>query len=225
MSSQSPIRVAYADDHVIIRRGISELVNALGNCVVEIEANNGKELIEQMGRHEHTMDVCILDIFMPELNGFDTLTEIRKNWPKTRVLMFTGHTTDYYLIKAIMAGANGYLLKNCSPRELESALMAIHTHGIYHSEIMTSKFFHAVRNNKLQLPQFSDKEVELLKLCCSDLSYVQIADQMGISPKSVDWYRECLFKKLQVRSRSGMVMFALQFGLVPWQADPTSHII
>ncbi len=219
------IHIAYADDHIVIRKGICELLNSLGSCHVDIEADNGQELLEKLKVSNGNIDICILDIFMPVLNGFDTLIALLKQWPQMRVLIFTGHNTDYFLIKAIMAGANGYLLKNCSPRELETALIAIHEHGIYHSEIMSSKFFRSVIKNKVKLPQFSDREAELLKLCCSDLSYVQIAERMSITPKSVDWHRECLFKKLQVGSRSGLVMCAIQFGLVPLQVDSTSHII
>ncbi len=225
MHSALPIRIAYADDHDIVRNGICELLNASSQrCQVVIQAGNGEELIERLAGSAEPVDVCILDIFMPVLNGFETLKAIRLRWPEMRVLVLTGHNTDYYLIKMIMAGANGYLLKNCSPKELDTALISIYENGIYHSEVMTLKFFQAVIHKEVKLPLFTEHEVELLKHCCSDLSYVQIADKMGVTAKSVDWYRESLFKKLKVGSRSGLVMCAIRFGIIPMDIDTTGHI-
>jgi DNA-binding NarL/FixJ family response regulator len=225
MYRTEPIQIAYADDHAIVRKGICELLNSLGTCHVAIEADNGQELIEKMEKSEKAIDICMLDIFMPVLNGFDSVTAIRERWPEMRILVLTGHNTDYYLIKMIMAGANGYLLKNCSPKELENALLAIHENGIYHSDIMSSRFFRSVMKKEIKLPTITEKETEFLKYCCSDMSYMQIAGKMGVTVKSVDWYRESLFKKLNVASRSGLVICAIQFGLMPLQIDTTGNTI
>lgn len=219
MNELSKIRIAYADDHEIVRNAICDLIDSFDNCLVAVQANNGKELIERLEEINGRVDLCMVDIFMPVMNGYETLVAIRNRWPEMRILVLTGHNTDFYLLKMIMAGANGYLLKNCSPKELQTAITAIYEHGVHHSELMTAKFFRAVIKDEVKLPKFTDKETEFLQLCCSDMSYAQIANKMGVSPKSVDWYRESLFKKLKVASRSGLVIFAIQAGLVPMQFD------
>lgn len=186
MNSISKIHIACADDHEMVRNAVCDLINSFDNCAVVIQANNGKELIERLEEIKGKVDLCILDIFMPMMNGYESLVEIRKRWPEMRILVLTGHNTDFYLLKMITAGANGYLLKNCSPRELHTAITAIHEHGVHHSEVMTAKFFRAVIEDEVRLPKFTDQETEFMKPCCSDMSYAQIANKMGVSPKSVD---------------------------------------
>jgi len=187
-----------------------------------LQADNGQELIDQLKKVTILPDICILDIFMPVLNGLDTLIQLQEKWPEIRTLIFTGHNTDYYLIQMIRAGANGYLQKNCSPTELETALRSIYENGVYNSDIMTYKFYKAVKNNETKLPEFTRNEIELLKYCCSDLSYDQIAQKLGTTMRSVDWFRNSLFKKLHVGSRSSLVMYAIQFGLVSLDIDVTN---
>lgn len=215
MYSSNPIEVAYADDHAIVRKGICELLNSLGEFRISIEADNGKHLIDQLLAAEQVPSICILDISMPIMDGLETIGEVRQRWPGMKFLVLTGHNTDYYLIKMIVAGANGYLLKNCSPRELQEALHAIHEQGVYHSELMNSRTVSQVMRREINPPEFTEREIELMRHCCSDLSYLKIAEQMGITLKSLDWARNSVFKKLNVTSRSGLVLFALQKGLVP----------
>ena len=215
------IKIAYADDHAIVRRGICEFINTFRRCAVILEANNGRELLSLLEKAEEMPDICILDIFMPVLNGLETLIEIHKRWEDMKVLVLTGHSTDYYMIQMVSAGANGYLQKNCSPKELEAALHSIYENGIYNSDILTYQFYRSVKNKKVKLPTFTGNEIKLLTYCCSDLSYEQIADKMSTTARSVDWVRLSLFKKLNVGSRSSLVMYAIQFGLVELDIDET----
>ena len=157
------INIAYADDHDIVRKGIGELINSFADCNVRIEVSNGQELIDAMERSAILPDICLLDIFMPVMNGLEALIQIRKRWPDMKVLVLTGHNTDYYLIQMIRAGANGFMQKNCSPKELEIAIKSVHEHGIFHSEIMTYKFFHSVMMKEINLPSFTENEIEFLK--------------------------------------------------------------
>lgn len=217
------IRVAYADDHEMVRKGIIGYINTFEGCSVILEANDGNELLLQMEHASQLPDICILDIFMPVLNGLETLIQIKARWSHIRVLILTGHSTDYYLTRMIRAGADGYLQKNCSPKELETALRSIQDNGIYSPDVETYKFYRAVKNNEVKLPEFSEKEIALLKHCCSDLSYDQIAQKLNTTLHSVDWYRNSLFKKLNVGSRSSLVMYAIQFGLVALDIDATAQ--
>lgn len=214
MEINVPIKVAYAEDHDLIRQGIRDLLTNSGQCQFVIEASNGKELLEKLKSAAQLPDLCILDIYMPQMNGYDALVELRKRWPDLKVLVLTGHNTEYYLIKMIRAGANGYMLKSSSLSELERALLSVHQHGHFYSDAISQKFVRMVSRGELTVPEISDKEADILRYCCTDMSYVQIAEKMGITPKSVEHWRESLFKKLKVSSRSGLVMFAVQFGLV-----------
>ena len=213
------IRIAYAEDLAIVRKGVATFINSFQNCRVTIEAGNGQELLAALKSAAELPDICILDIFMPELNGPDTLTEIRKIWPQMKVLVLTGQTTEYYQIIMIRAGANGYLHKSCSPKELEQAIRCIYGTGIFHADAEAAGYYEDIVNRKIGLPGFTEQEVLLLQHCCSDLGYEQIADRLGVTMRSIDWTRNSLFKKLNVKSRSGLVMYAVQLGLVPMDVD------
>jgi len=215
MMQPTEIHIAFADDHKAVRKGIISFLNGLGGIVVDIEANNGKELIKQLEKAKRLPDVCILDINMPQMDGFETLTEIMKRWQSMKVLILTVHDAELYVIRMIRNGANGYLLKSCDPEEIKKALFTIHTKGVYFSDVISSQFFHAVQNKEIKLPNFTAKEVEVLKYCCTDLSYAQIAEKMRTTSRSVEGYRDSLFKKLKVNSRVSLALYAVQFGYVP----------
>jgi DNA-binding NarL/FixJ family response regulator len=216
------IRIAYAEDHALIRKSICEYIKSFPGCVVVLEAKNGKELIEQMEKAEDLPNMCLLDIFMPEMNGLEALLEIKKRWPEMKSLVLTANSTEYYLPQVLRAGANGFLMKDCEPEELENAIRSIYANGIYTPDLEAYKFYRSVLNKEAKLPELTDIEVALLQFCCSDLSYVQIAEKMHTTPHSVDWHRLSLFKKLNVKSRSSLVMYAIQFGLVELNIDVTS---
>lgn len=216
MEQTTEVHIAYADDHKAVRKGIISFLNGLGGIIVDIEANNGKELIRQMEKANQLPDVCIIDINMPQMDGFETLVEIKKRWRSMKVLILTVHDTELYIIiRMIRSGANGYLLKSCDPEEIKKALFTIHTKGVYFSDVISSQFFHAVQNREIKLPNFTAKEIEVLKYCCTDLSYVKIAEKMRTTSRSVEGYRDSLFKKLKVNSRVSLALYAVQFGYVP----------
>lgn len=225
MSTTTPIHIGYAEDHALVRKGIAGFINTIPGCSICIEGSNGQELLEQLEQAETLPELCILDIFMPVMNGLETLVHIKERWPGMKVLILTAHDTEYYLPQVLRAGANGYLLKDCEPEELKNAIFSICEHGVYSSDATAQKFYRSVVNKEIQLPEFSDMEIALLRYCCSDLSYAQIADQMHTTLHSVDWYRNSLFKKLHVGSRSGLVMYAIQFGIVQLDIDVTARSV
>ncbi len=209
------IHIAYADDHTAVRKGIISFLSGLGGIVVDIEANNGKELIKQLEKVKRLPDVCLLDINMPQMDGFETLVEIKKRWQSMKVLILTVHDAELYVIRMIRNGANGYLLKSCDPEEIKKALFTIDTKGVYFSDVISSRFFHAIQNKEIKLPNFTAKEIEVLKYCCTDMSYAQIGEKMGTTSRSVEGYRDSLFKKLKVNSRVSLALYAVRFGYVP----------
>lgn len=214
MLSKTPIHVAYADDHDMFREGVLGLLAGSERVVFSIEASNGKELIQKLEKNKGLPDVCILDIFMPKMDGYAALLEIRERWPELRVLVLTGHNTEYYLIKMIRAGASGYLLKNSSPREIEKAIVAVHEHGTYYSLGVNTRLATRAARQQIDVPDLSPKEIEVLRACCSDMSYVQIAEQLELSLNAVEYCRVSLCKKLNVSSRPGLVVMAMELGLL-----------
>lgn len=209
-----PIVLAIADDHEIFRKGVIEIISSWDEFAVTIEAKHGKDLIYRLTNASKLPDICIIDINMPELNGYDTLAEIKKQWPKMKVLVLTMLNDEYCFIKMIRNGADGFLSKNSNPNELQKALLSIYENGVYHSDIMARKFIRVMQETDV-IPKFSERELELLKLCASDLTYTQIADKMSITERSVAGYRDNLFNKLNVSSRVGLAICAIKMGIVP----------
>jgi DNA-binding NarL/FixJ family response regulator len=215
MMLQTPVRVAYADDHLAVRKGIISLLDLMGNIKVDIEADNGSDLLSQLQTATRLPDVCLLDINMPVMNGFDTLVAIKKKWPQMKVLVLTVFESDHYIIRMIKNGANGYLLKDCSPHELHAALFAVAQEGVYYSRLVSPRFSNAIKQNLVNLPNFTAKETMVMKYCCSDLTYAEIAEKMKTTTRSVEGYRDSLFKKLQLNSRVSLALYAVQTGIVP----------
>lgn len=212
MKHLGPITIAYVDPHISVRKGIVLLLGQQENVKVIVEANGGKELIQLLKKIQKVPDICILEVNLPELDGFDTLVEIKKNWPEMKSLIFTSHGSQSYIHRMILNGANGYLLKNCRPDEIYKAIYSMYTDGMYFSDSISRNFLHAVQNGRVQPPELTEREKQFLKYCCTDLSYQDVADKMQTSKKSIEGYRDRLFKKLNVNSRVGLTIFAIQHG-------------
>lgn len=217
MSKQKYIRVAIADDHIMMRKGAVSLLNSFEGVEVVLEADNGDMLIKQLKETKKIPDICILDISMPVLNGFETILELKYNWPEMKCLVLSMHNNEFSILRMIKSGANGYLLKASPPEELYAALLSIYKKGYYDSELVSSSIFQVVEakfKNKELLPKITDKELEFLAFCCSELNYKEIAAKMKLSVRTVEGYRDNLFDKLQVNTRIGLVMFAINTGLL-----------
>lgn len=209
--------IALADDHVLLRKGLASLVQNLG-YTVECEADNGKELIEQLlaGRRP---DLVLLDINMPVKDGYDTTKWIKENMPELRVLALSMYDDETAIIRMLKNGARGYILKDCEPAELRAALDAVLNKGFYYSEIVTGRLVHSLAgtdeetSGSRKLLSLSDRETEFLRLACTELSYKEIAAQMHLSPRTIDGYRDALFEKLDLKTRTGLVVFAIKNGI------------
>lgn len=220
-----PIKIAYAEDHCLVRKCIVRYIKSFDGCEVILEAGDGHELISQLEETPLLPDLCILDIFMPRMNGLETMLKIKARWPRLKALVLTANNTDYYLSQLLLAGANGFLVKDCEPERLEKAIRAIDQDGIYSPDLHTHKYLLSLMSGLVKPPMLTPEEISLLQYCCSDLSYAQIADKMSTTICSVDWHRNSLFKKLHVHSRSGLVIHAIQFGLVELCVDVTGKSV
>ncbi len=216
------IHIAYAEDHPITLQGTIQMLLPLGKIAFDITARNGKELIEKLERSDRLPDICMLDIQMPLMDGFETLREIKNRWPEIRNLVLTGHNSEDYILRMIQCGANGYLLKHCEVEDIHNALLDIYRDGYYYSDVADSKLFHQVSIRSITRPKLTELETEVLKLCCYDLTYSKIADILNAPKYSVIGCRNRLFAKLNVNNRIGLVLYALRLGLVqlPLRNDP-----
>ena len=214
--------VALVDDHVLLRNGLASLVKSFGEYSVLFEANNGKHFIEQLHLLPRSMpDVVLLDINMPEMDGYDTALWLKKHHPEVKVLALSMYDNENAIIRMFKAGAKGYILKDCDPQELRTALDSIVRKGYYYSEMVTGRLIHTINqldeeeSNIKQLVQLNEREIEFLKLACTEMTYKEIADRMFLSPRTIDGYRDALFEKLSAKTRVGLVMYAIRNGIVP----------
>ncbi|MEO5592299.1 MAG: response regulator transcription factor [Chitinophagaceae bacterium] len=213
------IKVVLVDDHVLLRNGLANLVNSFGNYKVLFEANNGKDFTERL-TPASTPDIVLLDINMPEMDGYETALWLKKNYPLVKVLALSMYDNENAIIRMFKAGAKGYILKDCEPSELRAALDSVNDKGFYYSEMVTGRLIHTINklddedNYTKNLIQLNDREMEFLKLACSELTYKEIADKMFLSPRTIDGYRDALFEKLNVKTRVGLVMYAIKNGIV-----------
>ncbi|MDP4260922.1 MAG: response regulator transcription factor [Bacteroidota bacterium] len=212
------IKVAMADDHLLLRNALASLINSFGDCKVIYHTGSGKELAMAI-KAGIIPDVVILDLNMPDMNGFETADWLQKNCPQVHVLMLTMYDSELSLIRLLQAGVKGFLKKDIHPDELKFAIHSVVQSGYYYSNHTTGKLVNLFRSNpdghiSVQNAILSDHEIQFLKLVCSDLTYKEVAQEMGLNPRSVDTLREHLFTKLDVRSRVGLAMLAIKHGIV-----------
>ena len=209
------IQVAVADDHSLLRKALAQLINSFPNYSVVFEADNGKELKEMIGKHI-IPDIILLDVNMPDIDGFESAQWLYKNYPQIKVLALSMYSDENTIIKMLRLGAKGYLLKNADPDELKEALDSVLKKDFYLSEYISGKIISGLHKSADQ-PQepvtLTDKEKEFLRWICSEMTYKDIAAKMFVSPRTIDDYRNNLFDKLKVRTRVGLVLYAIKHGL------------
>jgi two-component system, NarL family, invasion response regulator UvrY len=214
----SYIKVALADDHVLLRSALANLINGFGDCKVIYQASDGKELVSQI-KESQSPDVAILDLNMPEMDGLETAEWLKLHCPKVHVMMLTMYDSELALIRLLQAGVKGFLKKDIHPSELKFAIHSVVQSGYYYSNHTTGKLVNLFRNGEenslsLEKAMLTGQELDFLKMVCSDMTYKEIAIRMGLNPRSVDTLRDTLFTKLDVKSRVGLAMFAIRHGVV-----------
>jgi DNA-binding NarL/FixJ family response regulator len=209
--------IALIDDHALIRNALKELINRFDDFDVTIDASNGQAFIDQL-KTCPLPDIALIDINMPIMNGFETAHYITKNFPSIKVLALTVDDDDKSIIKMIRAGAVGYLLKDSETIQLKTTLKEVLLNGFYHNELITSSLIKSLKPPQIGTARttlnFHGREEEFLRWACTELTYKEIADRMCLSPRTIDGYRESLFEKLELKSRVGLVLFAIRNGVV-----------
>jgi two-component system invasion response regulator UvrY len=214
--STRQIQVAVADDHSLLRSALARLINTFDGYTVIMEADNGRDLCEKI-ENNVLPDIVLLDLNMPEMDGFETTQWLHKKYPHVKVLTLSMLSDERSIIKIFRLGAKGYLLKNADPSELKQALDAIMNKNVYLSEYVSGKLVSGLHNDADVDDRevvLNEKEREFLRWACSELSYKDIAEKMYLSPRTIDDYRQSLFNKLKVHSRVGLVMYAIKNKIV-----------
>ena len=218
MKSAFPeIKISIVDDHKLFRSGLVNLINSLGlELQIISQSSNGKELLDFL-ETGIIPDIVILDIEMPILDGFETAKLLQQNYPSIKVLIITMYEDEINLIKILKCGIKGFIGKDVELEELEKALVSMIVHGHYYTDFVTGKLIEVVQGTTKthnSIPKLKDTESRFLKLACSEYTYQEIADIMSVSVKTVDGYRANLFDLLGVKSRVGLVLHAIKYGIV-----------
>lgn len=218
------VTIAMADDHTMLRRGLASLIESFGNYRISIQAANGKELIEMIASSKASLpDIALLDINMPEMDGYKTAAYIQQHYPSVKMLALSMMDDEKAIIQMIKNGARGYVLKDAEPSELRLALNNVITKGYHYSELVTGKLIFSINKqgseekgvfNHGNTDNFSAKELDFLRHVCTELTYKEIAEEMNVSPRTIDGYRDALFDRLGIKTRVGLAMYAIKKGIV-----------
>ena len=212
------IRVLVADDHAIIREGLSVMLGNQSDMEVVGIAANGREAIRLVDELEP--DVAVMDISMPELNGIEAIQQMLPRHPQTRVVVLSIHETKPYVYRALKAGAMGYLIKETAGLEVVDAVRTVHRGERYLSQhiadLLANESSHKLDSSfeVNPLDGLSMREREILQLVAEGKTSQEIAQRLSISPKTVDTYRSRLMHKIRVDDVTGLVKFAIQHGVI-----------
>jgi len=208
------IYIAMADDHTLLRKTVISMLAVDEDIEVVADAANGKELIRKIAATKPLPDICLLDIHMPEMDGYETLVALKTKYPEMKFLILSQLDHEFVIIRMLKAGAHGYLLKDVEPAELKRAIREIINHTFYHTKLVNTHLSSFIQEGRpAPTLSLSAREQEFLRLSCSELAYKEIAAEMNISNRTVAFYRQSLFDKLGVKSRTGLALYAIRFGL------------
>jgi two-component system response regulator NreC len=219
------IRLMLVDDHEVVRTGLKSYLQTQEGLEVVAEAGNGREAIER-ALQAHP-DIILMDITMPEMDGLEATRRIKQGWPEAVVLALTVHEDKFYFMEMLAAGASGYLTKQAAGDELVEAIRTVAAGNIYLQPALARWLLEDYQRLAQQIPDSSDqpaagpgldalskRERQVLEMVAQGLNNAQIGDHLGLSPKTIARHRERIMHKLNMHSRTELVKFAIQTGLV-----------
>lgn len=198
------------DDHTLLSQAIAGVVSSFDDFEVLYTCKNGAEVIEKFKNPNNIPNIVLMDVNMPIMNGIETTSWIKDSQPNVNVIALSVEEDEKTILKMLRAGAKGYMLKDTDKKTLEVALLKVIDTGFYHSNSVSEILMNSFNGKTAVDVVLKDKEIELLKLICTELTYKEIADIMIVSPKTIDGYRDNLFVKLHVKNRIGLVLYAIK---------------
>lgn len=205
------LSIAIADDHQLVRHGISLILNNHPDFQVVFEAQNGRDLLDKMG--QQLPELVLLDMEMPVLSGAEALAEIRDKYPELPVLILTMHNNKAYILQMMELGANGYLLKDTDPGEVINAIEKVIRTGYYFSDLVSIAMLQGIANPELK-DRMDEMQVGLTSREVDVLRLKEIGEKLFVSPKTVEGYRKVLMEKIGARNMAGLVMYAVRNKIV-----------
>ena len=208
------MRILIVDDHAIVRRGLRDLLSDEFHGAAFGEASNALLALEQLRKNE--WDVVLLDISLPGKSGLDILKELKADWPRLPVLVLSAHPEDQFAVRALKAGAGGYMTKESAPEELAKAIRKILAGGRYVSPALAEKLALGVTKDLTQLPHetLSDREYDVMSRIGWGKTVAEIAEELSLSPKTISTYRARILIKLGVKNNAEIVLYTVRNGLV-----------
>jgi len=216
--TRRPIKILLADDHKIVRDGIKALLSDVKGIEFLFEASTGREVIEIL--EKESVDIVIMDIEMPELDGIQTTKYLTENFVNVNVLALTMHEDESHIIKMLQVGAMGYILKSTGKKELSEAIKTVASGESYiakeASEIIMRRFMKKKALSKKRSFQviLTKREKEVLKLIAEELTNIEIGEKLFISTRTVDTHRRNLLQKIGVKNTAGLVKYAIQIDII-----------
>ncbi len=221
------VKLAIVDDHKLFRKGLEKLIDLDENpqYLILFEAEDGADMIRKIDK-KALPDIVIMDIEMPGMDGYETVAWLQDHYPSVQVLVVSMVEKEDAILRMIRLGVKGYLSKDIEPADLHAALKSLAKGNYHYTDFLTGKLIHSVMNADknghsatvspaISISTLTPREREFVKYACTtELNYQQIADKMFVAHKTVDGYRESVFDKLKVKSRMGLMLFALKNDLV-----------
>ena len=202
--------VVVVDDHNLLSQAIGGLVEGFNDFAVLYTCKNGQELIDQLQDPKKVPDIVLMDVNMPILNGIETTEHLYKEFPDVKVLALSIEEDEKTILKMLRAGAKGYLMKDVKKVELEKALIEVMEKGFYHTNTVTKVLVDSLSDKDDGHVVLKEREIEFIKYACTEKTYREIAEEMFLSPKTVEGYRDSIFEKLNLRNRTGLVIYAIK---------------
>jgi two-component system invasion response regulator UvrY len=213
------IRILIADDHAIVRSGLKQLLSAQSDFTVAAEASNGMETLKQIGGQP--FDVLLMDMSMPGRSGIELIKLVKAEKPKLAILVLSMHKEEQYAVRALKAGALGYLTKESAPEQLVAAIRKVASGGVFISSSVAERLALDLGSKHQAEPHtlLSDREFQIFKMIASGISISSIADELSLSIKTVSTYKTRVFQKMNLASNAELIHYAIHHKLLEMSSD------
>ncbi|MBU1374224.1 MAG: response regulator transcription factor [Bacteroidetes bacterium] len=207
------MKIALADDHQLFRSGLRAMLKDLEDFEIIYEADNGQELLDKISG-KLKPDIILLDIKMPQTNGFEAVVFIKEHYPSIKIIVLSMFSDEASVMKMVKEGVEGYLLKDANKQEFVDALRTVSENEVYYSTAINKVIQKSFISKKPITIKLNENETKFLTLLCQQMSNKEIAEKMNLSIRTIDGYRDQLFEKLNVKSRIGLVLYAIKNKIV-----------